>query len=145
LQHLQHSKTNSCNIENQMLRWGINIRNISRSTFATSAQNSYDILVRHLKHVGHTLATYTTNPTARRISSSSSSPARRPDAAGAARRRRHDLRARLHQQAPVSGKQELAPLASLTSYSTGELLHQAAPLVAESSTLDRRRALTPRA
>jgi hypothetical protein len=45
---------------------GINIHNVekSRSTFATSARNSCNILMRHLKHVGHMLATYTTKPTA---------------------------------------------------------------------------------
>jgi hypothetical protein len=36
----------------------------SRSTFATSARNTCNILMKHLKHVEHTLATCT-NPVAR--------------------------------------------------------------------------------
>jgi hypothetical protein len=65
---------------------GIDIRNVekSRSTFATFARNSCNILVRHLKHVGHTLATCTTNPIA---SSASSSSTHGGGARSAARRR----------------------------------------------------------
>jgi hypothetical protein len=113
LQHPQHSKTNSCNIGDQTFVLGINIRNVekSRSTFPTSARNSYNILMRHLKHMGHTLATYTTNPTAR------SSSTHGGGARSAARRRE---RAPLPTRAAEKNGREL----TLTPCSSSRLVEQ---------------------